>query len=88
MSARAAPNPRRRWNVMLSVSDRSVARAALPDDPVYQRGVRFLLDTQQEDGSWWVKTRSDPIQIYYESGFPHGKDQWERVFYDPIKNGF
>ena len=47
-----------------------------PEDPVYQRGVRFLLDTQQKDGSWLVKTRSKPIQIYFESGFPHGKDQF------------
>ncbi len=46
------------------------------DDTVYQRGVRFLLDTQQKDGSWLIKTRSDPIQTYYESGFPHGKDQF------------
>lgn len=46
------------------------------DHPVYQRGVQFLLDTQLEDGSWRVKTRSKPIQTYFESGFPHGKDQF------------
>jgi hypothetical protein len=23
-----------------------------------------------------VKTRSKPIQTYYESGYPHGKDQF------------
>jgi squalene cyclase len=41
-----------------------------------QRGVQFLLETQLEDGSWLVKTRSIPIQPYIESGFPHGEDQW------------
>jgi hypothetical protein len=41
-----------------------------------QRGIQFLLETQLEDGSWLVKTRSTPIQPYIESGFPHGKDQW------------
>ncbi|MFT4590380.1 MAG: N-acyl-D-amino-acid deacylase, partial [Limisphaerales bacterium] len=46
------------------------------DDPAYERGVRFLLDTQLEDGSWLVKTRSKPIQTYFESGYPHGKDQF------------
>jgi hypothetical protein len=46
------------------------------DDPAYRRGLAFLLKTQQDDGSWLVHTRSKPIQIYYESGFPHGKDQF------------
>ncbi len=45
-------------------------------DPVYQRGVRFLLQTQLLDGSWLVRSRSRPFQTYYESGFPHGKDQF------------
>lgn len=45
-------------------------------DEVYQRGVEFLLDAQQEDGSWYVASRSKPFQTYYESGFPHGKDQF------------
>jgi hypothetical protein len=45
-------------------------------DPAYQRGVAFLLKTQREDGSWLVRKRSKPFQSYYESGFPHGKDQF------------
>jgi hypothetical protein len=45
-------------------------------DRVYLRGVAFLLKTQQEDGSWLVHSRSKPFQTYYESGFPHGKDQF------------
>jgi hypothetical protein len=45
-------------------------------DPVYQRGLRYLLRTQQVDGSWLVRSRSKPFQTYYESGFPHGKDQF------------
>jgi squalene cyclase len=45
-------------------------------DPVYQRGLKFLLKTQLEDGSWHVKSRSKPFQAYFESGFPHGKDQF------------
>ncbi len=45
-------------------------------DPVYQRGLRYLLKTQGEDGSWHVKSRSKPFQAYFESGFPHGKDQF------------
>lgn len=46
------------------------------DDPRYRRGVRFLLDTQLQDGSWLVESRSRPFQTYFESGFPHGKAQF------------
>jgi hypothetical protein len=45
-------------------------------DPVYQRGVEFLLAAQLADGSWHVRSRSRPIQTYFESGFPHGRDQF------------
>jgi outer membrane protein assembly factor BamB len=45
-------------------------------DPAYQRGLRFLIRTQLEDGSWYVKSRSKPFQEYFESGFPHGTDQF------------
>ncbi|MEO7414406.1 MAG: c-type cytochrome domain-containing protein, partial [Opitutaceae bacterium] len=45
-------------------------------DPVYQRGVAFLLRTQFEDGSWWVKSRTWAFQPHFDGQFPHGKDQW------------
>ena len=45
-------------------------------DDAYTRGMRHLLASQLDDGSWHVKTRSKPIQSYYESGYPHGKDQF------------
>jgi hypothetical protein len=45
-------------------------------DRAYQRGVAYLLKTQLPDGSWLVRSRSRPFQTYYESGFPHGKDQF------------
>ena len=46
------------------------------DDPVYRRGVAYLLRTQLDDGSWHVRSRTIPFQPYYESGFPHGRDQF------------
>jgi len=45
-------------------------------EAAYQRGLQHLLKTQRDDGSWYVHSRSKPFQPYYESGFPHGKDQF------------
>ncbi|HEV3260524.1 MAG TPA: prenyltransferase/squalene oxidase repeat-containing protein [Gemmataceae bacterium] len=45
-------------------------------DPVYQQGVKYLVAIQLGDGSWHVHSRSKPFQTYFESGFPHGKDQF------------
>ncbi len=44
--------------------------------PAYVRGIRFLLGTQLEDGTWFVRTRAFGFQPYYEGGFPHGVDQF------------
>ena len=46
------------------------------DDRTYINGLRYLLSTQLPDGSWHVKTRSPPIQVHYEGGYPHEKDQF------------
>jgi Squalene-hopene cyclase C-terminal domain len=46
------------------------------DDSAYRRGLEFLVKTQKDDGSWHVASRSRPIQRYFETGFPHGKDQF------------
>ena len=54
----------------------SVAGNVQADNSVYQRGVKYLLRTQAPDGSWHIKSRSLPIQPYFESGFPYGHDQW------------
>jgi ankyrin repeat protein len=42
----------------------------------FRRGIRYLLDTQLQDGSWFVESRSLPIQPYFETGFPHGRSQF------------
>lgn len=46
------------------------------DGRIYQHGVAYLLRTQLADGSWLVRSRSNPVQQFKESGFPHGRDQW------------
>lgn len=51
--------------------------AGLPaNDAAVSRGVQYLLKTQQEDGSWYVRTRALAFQPHFDSGFPHGFDQW------------
>jgi N-acyl-D-amino-acid deacylase len=46
------------------------------DHPAIVRGAGYLIDNQLDDGSWHVATRANPFQTYFESGFPHGKDQF------------
>jgi ankyrin repeat protein len=43
---------------------------------VYRRGVAYLLDTQESDGSWFVHKRAAASNAYFDSGFPHGKFQF------------
>jgi ankyrin repeat protein len=45
-------------------------------DPLYQRGVRFLLRTQDEDGSWFVPNRVAQGNNYFDAAFPHGQAQY------------
>lgn len=47
-----------------------------PDSDPVRRGIQYLLRTQLEDGSWHVVTRAEGFQTYFESGFPHGQDQF------------
>ena len=42
----------------------------------WQQGLRFLLGTQCDDGSWHVVSRAYPFQPTMDSGFPHGRDSW------------
>ncbi len=43
---------------------------AKPGDDVYQRGLSYLLKTQDGEGGWFVATRSYPIQPFFNSDFP------------------
>ena len=46
-------------------------------DSRLKRAIKFLIDTQEPDGSWHVTTRrKTPGLPYFESGFPHGIDQF------------
>ena len=41
-----------------------------------KRARSYLIRTQKKDGSWFVKSRSKPIQKFFDNGDPHGKDQF------------
>jgi hypothetical protein len=52
------------------------AGTMIVSDPVFRKGVEYLMSTRANDGSWLVKTRSIWLQPYLESGFPYGRDQF------------
>jgi ankyrin repeat protein len=60
----------------LSLAALSAADASSVKSAAYRRGVDYLMRTQEADGSWHVHTRAFGFQPYFESGFPHGHDQW------------
>jgi ankyrin repeat protein len=47
-----------------------------PQTGAYKKGVAYLLRTQLDDGTWFVRSRAFPLQAYFESEFPHGPDQF------------
>jgi ankyrin repeat protein len=54
----------------------SESRAIPSANPAFRRGIQYLLNSQLEDGSWYVRTRAIAIQPYFDSDFPHGADQF------------
>ncbi len=42
----------------------------------YQKGVKYLLDSQNEGGAWIVPTRSRPLQPFFDNGDAGGKSQF------------
>ena len=43
---------------------------------VTRNGAQYLLRTQMEDGTWFMRSRAVGFQPYFETGFPHGRDQF------------
>ena len=52
------------------------AAGMAPTATTYQKGADYLLRTQLDDGTWFVRTRAFGIQPYFETGFPHGRSQF------------
>jgi len=46
------------------------------NDSWYQRGIKYLIETQNRDGSWHVSSRAIPVQEYFDNGDPHDTDQF------------
>jgi len=47
-----------------------------PGRSLVRRAIRYLRQTQEADGSWFVTKRAAAANAYFESGFPHGKFQF------------
>ena len=42
----------------------------------YREGLKYLLRTQLNDGTWHVARRAFPFQPTMRSGYPHSRDSW------------
>jgi ankyrin repeat protein len=47
-----------------------------PESRESRDALHYLLETQLDDGSWFVARRAFPFQPTMHSGFPHGRDSW------------
>jgi len=55
----------------------AVLSAGVPaSDARVARGIRYLVSTQHDDGSWFVRSRAPKFQPYFDGGFPYEHDQW------------
>ncbi len=54
----------------------ALAESGASASAAYQKGVQYLLTTQFEDGTWFVRSRAFGFQPYFDAGFPHGRDQF------------
>jgi hypothetical protein len=59
-----------------SLAALAIAQPDLVKSDAYRRGIEYLLRIAEPDGSWHVRSRAFGFQPYFESGFPHGHDQW------------
>jgi hypothetical protein len=59
-----------------SLAALAMAQPDLVKSDAYRRGIEYLLRIVEPDGSWHVRSRAFGFQPYFESGFPHGHDQW------------
>jgi ankyrin repeat protein len=53
-----------------------VSGSVRANDPVYQKGVQWLLRNQLADGSWFAPTRAVPVQPHTFESFPNGWHQF------------
>ncbi len=51
-------------------------KVSIQSTNAFREGIEFLLNHQKPDGSWHVATRSKPVQVFFDNGDPHGKDQF------------
>jgi len=87
-SLKAAQNPDGSWSLLPGYPGEAYATGEAlyalhvsgelsTKDAAYEKGVRWLLGNQLEDGSWFMPTRAVPVQPHtFESGFPHGWHQF------------
>ncbi len=54
----------------------ALAQAKSAGSAEFQKGLAYLLRTQQKDGTWHVRARAYPFQPTMRSGYPYSRDSW------------
>ena len=76
-TAQAEATPAQRFDVGFRLVDGQPVRLTLVASGTAKgRGTVTEDYVPAPDGTWHVHTRSEPIQSYFESGYPHGEDQF------------
>jgi N-acyl-D-amino-acid deacylase len=62
--------------IVLANTDNDYKNGRVFGQERYRRAIQWLIDHQLEDGSWYVSSRANPVQEFFDNGDPHDTDQF------------
>ncbi len=62
--------------IVLANTDNDYKNSRVFGQERYDRAIRWLIESQLEDGSWHVSSRASPVQEFFDNGDPHETDQF------------
>jgi N-acyl-D-amino-acid deacylase len=62
--------------IVLANTDNDYKNGRVFGQERYRRAIQWLINHQLEDGSWYVSSRANPVQEFFDNGDPHDTDQF------------